>query len=102
MSKKNPLNFWDLVSPSTVEKPGDFGFSTALENMGKNLNIQFDKRTWSILIGKILGIVYVYLLAYILYYIIINMNKSSEMMNYIGVSIFLWTAMLGVLMFYFS
>jgi len=102
MPQKDPLNYWDLVSPSAVMKSGDLGFGAVSEQLRKNLGLQYDDQMWYILLGKILGGLYVYILAYILYYIVINMNKSSEMMLFIAFSVYAWTVMLGVIMFLFA
>jgi len=101
MTQKNPLNYWDLVSPSSTMKSGDYGFGAVSEQIRKYVGVQFDDQMWSILVGKIYGGLFVYVLAYFLYYMIINMNRSSEMMLYIAFAVYLWTVMLGVIMFLF-
>lgn len=102
MPEKNSLNYWDLVSPSSPMKSGDYGFGAVIEQIRKKIGIQMDDDLWYLLVGKLYGGFFIFVLAYFLYYIIISMNRSSEMMLYIAFSVYAWTVMLGIIMFLFA
>jgi hypothetical protein len=95
--KKDASNFWDLVSPNQVSKPGDYGYNDIFTRLAENMGIRASPRTISLFSGQILAAFYVFFLSYFMYYFISGYNKTSEMMQYIAMCIYLWMIFLGLI-----
>lgn len=100
--KKDATNFWDLVSPNQVSKPGDYGYSDMITLLVERIGIRVTRKMISIVSGQILGGFYIFVLSYLMYYFISGYNMTSEMMQYIAVSIYLWLIFLGLILHIYS
>lgn len=100
--KKDATNFWDLVSPNQVSKPGDYGYGDMITLLVERMGIRATRKMISIVSGQLLGGFYVFFFSYFMYYFISGYNVTSEMMQYIAVSIYVWLIFLGLILHIYS
>lgn len=96
MSKKT-FNLWDVLLVNKPTKPNDLGFEDIIMSLHANMEhygIPLDPSKALSFFSKALGLIY-FFLAVGIYYIILGINKSSEMMQYIAFSVYIWVVMLG-------
>ena len=96
----NVLNIWNLLLLEKKTNPNDLGFEKIADELYKNMKkmgIDIGPNKSVSFLSKILGLLY-FILAVLMYYMIINMNTKSEMMQYIAISAYTWTIMLGFIL----
>lgn len=96
----NVLNIWNLLLLEKKSNPNDLGFEKIADELYKNMKkmgIDIGPNKSVSFLSKILGLLY-FVLAVFFYYMIINLNNTSEMMQYIAISVYTWTVLLGFLL----
>lgn len=92
-NKPTSINFLNLVLSNPLTRPSDKGFTKTAKNVLEKIGISMTYYY------KIIGLV-LFFVSFVMYNIIIYVNMSSAMVQYIAFSSYLWISMLGIILLF--